>query len=93
VSQSGGITLAAKPGAGQYILNFGGAVSGKSILVSSAVAGGDTATRGEGSAGPCGGGPDGVTCAGADANTNVLVMTRDATGAAQDHAFVVAVLG
>jgi hypothetical protein len=68
-------------------------VSGKSILVSSAVAGGDTATRGEVTAGPCGGGADGVTCTGADVNTNVLVTTRDATGSAQDHAFVVAVVG
>jgi hypothetical protein len=93
VSQSGGITLAAKPGAGQFILSFGSSVSGKPILVSSAHAGGDTGTRGETSASPCGGGSDGVTCTGADANTNVLVTTRDATGAPQDHAFVVAVVG
>jgi hypothetical protein len=93
VTQSGGITLAAKPGTGEYILNFGSSVSGKPILVSSAHAGGDTATRGDTSASPCGGGSDGITCTGADANTNVVVMTRDATGAAQDHAFVVAVVG
>jgi hypothetical protein len=93
VSQSGGITLAAKPGTGQYILNFGSSVSGKPILATSASAGGDTVTRGATSASPCGGGSDGVTCTGADVNTNVLVSTRDATGAAQDHAFVVAVFG
>jgi hypothetical protein len=93
VSQSGGITLAAKPGTGQYILNFGSSVSGKPILATSASAGGDTSTRGATSASPCGGGSDGVTCTAADVNTNVLVTTRDATGAAQDHAFVVAGIG
>src|SRR5947209_15380806 len=34
VSQSGGITLAAKPGSGQYLLNFGSSVTGKPILAS-----------------------------------------------------------
>jgi hypothetical protein len=34
VAQSGGITLAAKPGSGKYILNFGSTVAGKPILAS-----------------------------------------------------------
>ena len=93
VDQSGGITLAAKPGTGQYVLNFGSAVTGKAIVASSAAAGGDTASRGETSASACGGGADGVTCTGADANTNVQVLTRSATGTGEDHAFVVAVIG
>src|SRR6266540_782128 len=52
-AQSGGITLAAKPGAGTYILNFGSAVTGKAIAASGAYAADPGDQRGETTAGPC----------------------------------------
>src|SRR5213594_567318 len=55
VAQSGGITLAAKPGTGRYILNMGSAVTGKPILASGAYANDASDQRGETTAGPCGG--------------------------------------
>jgi hypothetical protein len=91
--QSGGITLTAKPGAGQYILDFGSSVAGKLILASSAHAN-DLAFRGVVSAGPCGGGAEGSTCpAGNDAN-HVRVFTDNAGESdTVDHSFYVAVIG
>jgi hypothetical protein len=92
-AQSGGISLTAKPSAGQYIVNFGSSVAGKLIIVSSGLAN-DTAFRGVVSAGPCGGGADGSVCpAGNDAN-HVRVFTDNAgESATQDHSFYVAVIG
>jgi hypothetical protein len=93
VAQSGGITLAAKPSAGRYILNFGSAATGKLILVSTGFAN-DSGFRGAAVAGPCGGGTEGIVCtAGNDAN-HVFVGTQgtdNVTGV--DHAFYVAVIG
>jgi hypothetical protein len=93
VVQSGGITLTAKPTAGQYILNFGSSVAGKLILASSAHAN-DLAFRGTVSAGPCGGSTEGSVCpAGNDAN-HVRVFTDNAgESATEDHSFYVAVVG
>jgi hypothetical protein len=93
VAQSGGITLAAKPSSGVYILNFGSATTGKLIVVSNAVAA-DGGFRGAATAGPCGAGTEGIVCpAGNDAN-HVLVSTTNTTSAAgADHAFYVAVIG
>ena len=93
VSQSGGITLAAKPAAGQYILNFGGAVTGHPILASGAYAADASDQRGETTAGPCGGGNEGFTCSSSDNANSVRVETRSNTGAPADHAFYVAVVG
>ena len=93
VAQSGGITLAAKPGGGSYILNFGSAVAGHPIVSSGGYAGDTSDQRGETTAGPCGGGADGITCTASDNTSSVLVQTRNSAGAPTDHAFYVAVLG
>jgi hypothetical protein len=92
-AQSGGITLAAKPAAGAYILNFGAAVTGKPVLASGAYAGDASDQRGATTAGPCAGGTEGRTCPTADTSSNVFVQTRDSSGTPADHAFYVAVLG
>src|SRR6266571_5593818 len=75
-AQSGGITLAAKPGVGTYILSFGSTVTGHPILSSAAYANDGSDQRGETSAGPCAGGSEGRTCSASDTNSNVFVETR-----------------
>jgi hypothetical protein len=92
-AQSGGITLAAKPGAGQYLINIGASAAGKLVLASSGYAGNHVSNRGEASAGPCGNPPDGLTCGTSDNNNTVLVQTRSPAGVLEDHAFYVAVFG
>src|SRR5918995_2522853 len=92
-AQSGGITLAAKPGVGQYILAFGGAVTGRPIIASGAYAADVSDQRGETTAGPCGGGTEGRTCSTSDTNSSVFVATRNDAGAPVAHAFYVAVIG
>jgi hypothetical protein len=94
VTQSGGITLAAHPSSGTYILNFGSAVAGKPLIASGAYAGDPGDQRGETTAGPCGGGSEGRTCpTGFDTTSHVYVQTRDNSGNPSDHAFYVVVLG
>lgn len=90
-AQSGGITLAAKPGAGTYILSFGSAVTGHPILASGAYANDASDQRGETTAGPCGGGTEGRTCPASDNTSTVFVQTRSDAGVPADHAFYVAV--
>jgi hypothetical protein len=93
-AQSGGITLAAHPSTGNYILNFGSAVNGKLILSSGAYAGDSSDTRGETSAGPCGGGSEGRTCpTGFDTTSHMFVQTRSSSNTPVDHAYYVAVFG
>ena len=92
-AQSGGITLAAKPSAGTYILSIGSAVTGKPILASAAYAADASDQRGVASAGPCGGGAEGRTCPTSDNTSSVMVQTRNNDGVTTDHAFYVAVLG
>ena len=93
-AQSGGITLAAHPSSGTYILNFGSAVTGKPILANGAYANDPGDQRGETSAGPCGGGNEGRTCpAGVDTTSHVMVQTRENGGNPSDHSFYVAVFG
>lgn len=92
-AQSGGITLAAKPSAGTYILNFGSAVTGKPILSSGGYAADASDQRGETTAGPCGGGDQGRTCPTSDNANTVFVETRSNSGTPADHAFYVAVIG
>jgi hypothetical protein len=94
VAQSGGITLAAKPTPGRYILNFGSAVTGKLILVSNGRAGPATTFRGTPTAGPCGGGTEGSVCAASNDANHVFVYTSGTDNAtAEDHSFYVAVIG
>jgi hypothetical protein len=92
-AQSGGITLAAKPGAGTYILSFGSVVTGKPIISSAGYAADASDQRGETSAGPCGGGTEGRTCASSDNTSSVFVETRSNAGVPADHSFYVAVIG
>jgi hypothetical protein len=93
VTQSGGITAAAKPGPGQYILNFGSAVAGKLIIVSSGRAA-DPEFRGIVSAGPCGGTAEGSVCpVGNDANHVQVITNNPGSTAREDHSFYVAVVG
>ena len=93
VDQSGGITLAAKPAGGEYILNFGSAVEAKLIVASGAYANDVSDQRGETTAGPCGGHGDGVVCSTSNNDNSVFVQTRDNNGNPADHAFYVAVFG
>jgi hypothetical protein len=93
VAQSGGITVTAKPGPGQYILDFGSAVAGKLILVSSGRAS-DPDFRGAVSAGPCGGTAEGSVCSVGNDSNHVQVITNNPGGTArEDHSFYVAVVG
>ena len=92
-AQSGGLTLAAKPGPGQYLINVGASAAGRLVLASSGYAGNHVANRGETSAGPCGNPPDGLTCGASDNNNTVLVQTRSPTGVLEDHPFYIAVVG
>src|SRR3954469_23386840 len=87
-AQSGGITLAAHPAGGEYILNFGSAITGKLILSSGGYAGDPGDQRGETTAGPCGGGAEGRTCpSGFNSTSDVSVQTRSNAGSPADHAF------
>jgi hypothetical protein len=93
-AQSGGITLAAHPSSGTYILSFGSQMTGKPILASGGYAGDPSDGRGETTAGPCGGGSEGRTCpTGFDSTSNVFVQTRENGGTPADHAFYVAIFG
>jgi hypothetical protein len=93
-AQSGGITLAAHPSAGTYILNFGSALTGKPLLSSGGYAGDAGDQRGETAAGPCGGGTEGRTCpSGFDSTSNAFIQTRNSSGDPSDHAFYVVSVG
>ena len=92
-AQSGGIALAAKPGAGTYVLSFGSTVAGHAILSAGAYANDASDQRGATSAGPCGGGAEGRTCPVSDTTSSVYVQTRDNAGTPADHAFYIVVFG
>jgi hypothetical protein len=94
VAQSGGISLAAKPGAGDYILGFGSVVAGKPILASAGQAGGASTVRGVVTAGPCGSATEGSTCPVNDDTSHLRVITKAADNTANaDAPFYVAVFG
>ena len=93
VVQSGGITATAKPGAGQYILDFGSSVAGKLIIASSGRAS-DVEFRGMVSAAPCGGTVEGSVCpVGNDTNHVQVITNNPGETVREDHAFYVAVIG
>jgi hypothetical protein len=92
-AQSGGITLAAKPSAGTYVLSIGSVVTGKPILASAAYAADAGDQRGAVTAGPCAGGSEGRTCPSSDNTSSVFVQTRSDAGIPADHAFYVAIIG
>jgi len=90
-AQSGGITLAAKPGTGAYLINFGAAVTGHPILISNGNANDLSDQRGAGTAGPCGGGTEGRACPTSDNSSTVFVQMRDNVGAPADRSFYIVV--
>jgi hypothetical protein len=94
VAQSGGISLTAKPGVGDYILAFGGVVAGKPILSTAAFAGGASTVRGTIAAGPCGSAAEGSSCPVGDDTSHVRVITKAADNTANaDAPFYIAVVG
>jgi hypothetical protein len=90
-AQSGGVTLAAKPGVGSYVLSFGSAVAGHPIVATGAYAADASDQRGATTAGPCGGGTEGRTCPTSDNTSSLFVQTRNDAGVPTDHAFYVVV--
>jgi hypothetical protein len=87
------VTLTAKSGPGQYILDFGVATTGKLIIATSARAN-DLEFRGMVSAGPCGGTPEGSACpVGNDVNHVNVITNGPAEKERSDHAFYIAVIG
>jgi len=92
-AQSGGIALAAKPGSGTSVFNFGRVVTGKAIAAAGAYAGDASDQRGETTAGPCGGGSEGRACSTSNNTSSVFVQTRNSVGVPADHAFYVVVFG
>jgi hypothetical protein len=94
VAQAGTPTITmTSHSAGNYILDFGGAINTKLILASSGFAGGDTSGRDEAVAGPCGGTNEGAICTSGNDTNHVQVKTYNATGVQADHPFYVAVIG
>ena len=95
VAQSGGISLTAKPGTGDYILAFGGVVAGRPIMTAGAHAGGASTVRGSVTAGPCGSAAsEGSACPVANDTSHVRVITKAADNTANaDAPFYIAVLG
>jgi hypothetical protein len=92
VAQSGGITLTSKPLAGEYVLDFGSAVTGHLLIGSAAVAS-DTTLRGAVIVGPCGGTAEGLVCPSGNDTNHVFVVTQNpGETATADHAFYVAVV-
>jgi hypothetical protein len=92
-AQSGGISVGAHPSAGNFIVNFGGAVTGKAILASGAYNNDASDQRGETTAGPCGTGEDRTCPTGFNTTSYVFVQTRSNSGTPADHSFYVAVIG
>ena len=92
-AQSGGITLAAKPSAGQYIVNIGASTAGKLLVVSNSFAANDTSVHGATTASPCGAPPEGLTCSTNNDANHVVVHTTSGAGALEDHSFYIAVFG
>jgi hypothetical protein len=93
VNQNSDIRFVAKPIGGSFIVNTGAPARGKAIVVSSSFAGGDTVARGTASASPCGGPPEGITCPVNNDINHIWVFTYSTTGAPEDHAFYLAILG
>jgi hypothetical protein len=93
VAQSGGITVAAVPQAGEYILNFGTSVAGKTIIVSAACLEGSCPFVGTPLAGRCGGGPEGDVCAppNNDPSKVFVLISAPTNDALQSSEFYVAV--
>jgi hypothetical protein len=85
-------------GPGQYYVNFGSAVNGHAIVVTSASRDADNGTRGTAYATVCGAGtgtppPDTSTCSLNNNTSTVFVTTLNpANTTAQSHAFYIAVL-
>lgn len=92
-AQSGGISVGAHPSAGNFIVNFGAAVTAKAVLASGAYNNDASDQRGETTAGPCGTGEDRTCPTGFNTTSFVFVQTRSNSGTPADHSFYVAVIG
>jgi len=79
--------------AGNYFLDFGGAINTKLILATSAFAGGDATGRDSTIGGPCGGTAEGSVCPTANDTSHVHVQTYNTAGVLTDHSYYVAVFG
>ena len=91
-AQSGGVTLSSHS-AGQYILDFGGAINTKLVVASPGFSN-DSNQRGTVVAGPCGGTAEGFACPANNDTNHVLVRTYSPANAVlEDHSFYVAVVG
>jgi hypothetical protein len=90
-AQSGGITLAAKPGAGTYVLSIGIPITGKPILATGGFASDASDQRGETTAAPCGAGTEGRTCPVSNNTSSVFVETRGNGGTPADHSFYIVI--
>jgi hypothetical protein len=86
------VKLTSKPSAGQYILDFGGAVTGHLIVVSPGQLA-DATTRASAAASVCGGSGEGVVCTSGNDTSHVRVLTGLPNQAANsDRAFYIAVI-
>jgi hypothetical protein len=92
-AQSGGISVGAHPSAGNYLVNFGSAVTGKAIIASGAYNNDPSDQRGETTAGPCGTGEDRTCPTGFNTTSYVFVQTRSSDGTPTNHSFYVLVIG
>ena len=78
IAQSGGITVA-KPQTGVYLVTFGTSLAGKVAIASATCLDNDCPFGGTISAGICGGGAGGLTCAMSNTDSTVEVDVQDTT--------------
>jgi len=78
IAQSGGITVA-KPQIGVYLVTFGTSLAGKVAIASATCLDSDCPFGGTISAGICGGGASGLTCAMSNTDSSVEVDVQDTT--------------
>jgi hypothetical protein len=90
IAQSGGITVT-HPFPGGYYVKFADPVTGKAVSATNAYRDTDGAARGALIVTICGEGTEGSSCDFSDNPQTVYVGTFSTAGAAQDHAFYVAV--
>jgi len=93
LASSGGWSLTAHPSAGSYIFAPGTTVTDKLVLASYSPAQDTTFNRGGIIAGPCGGSPQGFTCASGNDTSHIQIVTLTSVGTAADRSFYVSIFG